>query len=53
MHALQVLPVLSWFVLKNTAATAFMGLLYTALASYTLVRALQGRAFNKFNYQVK
>jgi hypothetical protein len=53
MHALQVLPVLSWFVLKNTAATAFMGLLYTALALYTLVRALQGRAFNKFNYQVK
>lgn len=44
MHALQVLPLLSWYVLRNTLATAIMGFLYVMLAVCTLVRALQGKA---------
>jgi len=51
MHALQVLPLLSWYVLRNTIATAIAGLLYFILAIFTMVRALRGNpfvsAFNK------
>ncbi|MEO7215689.1 hypothetical protein [Mucilaginibacter sp.] len=42
MHALQVLPLLSWYVLKNTLAITIAGLLYGCLAVFTLVRALKG-----------
>ena len=48
MHALQVLPLLSWYVFKNTIATAIIGLLYTLLAVFTLVQALQGRTLIGF-----
>ncbi len=43
MHALQVLPLLSFYVFKNTVITAIAGLLYGLLAMYTLVRALKGK----------
>lgn len=43
MHALQVLPLLSFYLLKNTKATIFMSLLYGLLALVTLVQALQGK----------
>jgi hypothetical protein len=43
LHALQVLPLLSWFVLKNTAATALAGVLYGTLAMYVWVRATRGK----------
>jgi hypothetical protein len=43
MHALQVLPLLSFYVFKNLAITAITGLLYGLLAVYTLVRALKGK----------
>ncbi|HMQ62699.1 MAG TPA: hypothetical protein PKE06_18615 [Flavilitoribacter sp.] len=44
MHALQVLPILSWFLLKNTKAVLLAAMLYGLLAIWTLVQALQGRA---------
>lgn len=45
MHALQVLPILSFYVLKNTKFTLTVGLLYGALALFTLIQALNGRPF--------
>lgn len=43
MHALQVLPLLSWYLLKNTKAVLAVALLYLLLAVVTLVQALQGK----------
>jgi len=43
MHALQVLPVLSFYVLRNTKATFAISLLYGLLALFTLLQALQGK----------
>lgn len=42
MHALQILPVLAFYVLKNTKAVFFVTALYTLLAVFTLVQALRG-----------
>jgi hypothetical protein len=43
MHALQVLPFLSWYLLKSTTMTLLVALLYAALAVFTLARALKGK----------
>lgn len=43
MHALQVLPVLSFYLLKNTKATIIISILYGLLAVVTLVQALKGQ----------
>jgi hypothetical protein len=43
MHALQVLPFISFYVFKNTKATIFISLLYGLLAIFTLIQALQGK----------
>jgi hypothetical protein len=43
MHALQVLPVLSFYVLKNTKLTIVVALLYGLLALLTLIQALKGK----------
>ncbi len=43
MHALQVLPLLAFYILKNTVAVFFVSILYGALASYTLNQALKGK----------
>jgi hypothetical protein len=43
MHALQVLPILSFYVLKNTKASILVSILYGLLALVTLVQALQGK----------
>jgi hypothetical protein len=43
MHALQVLPLLAWFVLRNLPLTLTAFALYTALAIYTWAIALQGK----------
>ena len=45
MHALQILPLLSFYVFKNVTATIAMSVLYGMLAVYTLVQALQGHSF--------
>ena len=47
MHALQVLPLLTYYLLRSTRATIVLGLLYLLLALFTLVQALQGRPFVK------
>jgi len=43
MHALQVLPLLSFYLLRNTKAIIVLALLYGLLALVTLVQALQGK----------
>jgi NO-binding membrane sensor protein with MHYT domain len=45
MHALQVLPVLSFYLIKNTKGTIVLAVLYGLLALVTLVQALQGKPF--------
>ena len=47
MHALQVLPVMSFYLLKSTKTTLVLAVLYALLAVFTLIQALQGRPFNK------
>jgi len=47
MHALQVLPIVSFYLIKNTKATLFVGVLYGLLAVFTLVQALKGKPFFK------
>lgn len=47
MHALQVLPLLSFYVLKSVPLTVIVALLYAWLAVFTLVQALKGQAFIK------
>ncbi len=44
MHALQVLPVLSYYLLRNTQLTIFVSFLYLALAVFTLVQVLKGKS---------
>lgn len=43
MHALQVLPILAFYILKSNKAIIAVGLLYGLLAAFTLVQALHGR----------
>jgi hypothetical protein len=47
MHALQVLPIISFYLLKNIKATIILGLLYFILAIFTLIQALQGKPLFK------
>jgi hypothetical protein len=47
MHALQVLPLLSFYILKNTKATIILSVLYGGLALFTLMQALKGKPFIK------
>jgi hypothetical protein len=47
MHALQVLPILAYYVLKDIRLTFLVALLYSFLAVWTLVLALQGKSIFK------
>lgn len=47
MHALQVLPILSFYVLKNTKLTIGLSIIYGLLALATLIQALQGKPLIK------
>ena len=47
MHALQIIPIASFYLLKNTKLTFGIGLLYFALAIVTLIQALNGKPFIK------
>ncbi len=47
MHALQVLPLLSYYLIKNTKVTILIGLCYFTLAALTLMQALQGKPFHR------
>lgn len=43
MHALQVIPLISFYLLKNTKATILVAAFYGLLSVFTLVQALKGR----------
>jgi hypothetical protein len=43
MHALQLLPLLSFYVFKNTKTTIIISIIYGLLATSTLVQALNGK----------
>lgn len=43
MHALQVIPILSYYLLKNTKLTIVLAISYGLLALLTLVQALKGK----------
>lgn len=45
MHAIQVLPLLSFYLLKNTKLTIAIGLLYGIFALFTFLQALNGKPF--------
>ncbi len=47
MHALQVLPFLSFYIFKNTKATFTIAFIYGLLATFTLIQALQGKPLIK------
>lgn len=47
MHALQVLPILSFYLLKNSKLTIVMGILYGLLALFTLMQAMNGKPLFK------
>jgi hypothetical protein len=47
MHALQVLPLLSFYLFKNVKATIVVACIYGLLALFTLIQALQGKPFFK------
>jgi len=53
MHALQVLPILSFYVLKNTKLTIGLSLIYGLLALATLIQALQGKPLIKTDKEQK
>jgi len=48
MHALQALPLLSFYLLKDVKLTFAAGGAYAALAVYVLVQAFQAQPFLKF-----
>jgi hypothetical protein len=52
MHALQVLPILSYYVLKNIKLTVGLSVVYGLLAMLTLIQALQGRPLIKPKYEI-
>jgi hypothetical protein len=47
MHALQVLPFLSFYVLKNTKLTIAISILYGLLAIASFIQAIQGKPLLK------
>jgi hypothetical protein len=53
MHALQVLPIVSFYWLKSTKATIVVALFYGILAVFTLVQALEGKPFLRMNVSDK
>jgi hypothetical protein len=54
MHALQFLPILSYYVLKNTKLTIAISILYGLLALLTLIQAIQGKPlFGQKNEVIK
>lgn len=53
MHALQVLPILAYYLFRNTSVTILFSVLYFALASFTLIQALQGKPLFKAKEMTK
>jgi hypothetical protein len=53
MHALQLLPLLSYYVLKKTKLTILLSVTYGLLALFTLVQALKGKLLFKAKTEQK
>ena len=51
MHALQVLPILSFYVLKSNKLTIGLSIIYGLLATLTLIQALNGKPLLKAKSQ--
>lgn len=49
MHALQVLPILSYYFFKSTTLTFALSVVYGLLALFTLIQALQAKSLITFN----
>lgn len=47
MHALQIIPLLAYYLLKNTKATFAVSFIYVLLALTTLIQALNGKPILK------
>jgi hypothetical protein len=47
MHALQVLPFLSFYILRDTKTNILISVLYLLLSIFTLIQALQGKPLFK------
>lgn len=47
MHALQILPIVSYYFFRNTKLTIGLALIYGLLAALTLIQALQGKPLIK------
>lgn len=45
MHALQVIPLLAWYVVRDTKSVFLIGLIYAIVAVFTWVQAMQGKPF--------
>lgn len=43
MHALQVLPLLSFYLLRNVTLTVLVGLVYATITAAVFIQALQGK----------
>ncbi|MDZ4840459.1 MAG: hypothetical protein SGJ04_10690 [Bacteroidota bacterium] len=52
MHALQLLPLLSFYLIKNTRGVFIISILYTLLAIFTLMRSLKGKPILKSKVEV-
>lgn len=50
MHALQVLPILSFYVFKSTKSIILISILYTLLAAFSFFQALSGKPFTSINF---
>jgi hypothetical protein len=48
MHALQVLPLVSYYLLKGVKTTVTLALFYGLLAFFSLIQALNGKPIYKF-----
>lgn len=47
MHALQILPIVSYYALKNTKSTFALAIVYGVLSLALLIQALNGKPFVK------
>lgn len=53
MHALQLLPLLSYYLLKDIQLTFLLSILYLLLSVYTLMLALQGKPLIRIDKNIQ
>lgn len=52
MHALQIIPIFSFYFLKSTKWTIILSMVYGFLALLTLIQAIKGKPLIKQNHEV-